>query len=589
MEKTKVLVAAQMAAASDPSLLTCDRIEALTGGHGMLNIAIHTVCDVLAEELLRGGDLTVKFADVRHLPMEDIMAKCINSAKQAGCDPANAALIVASIMYLCGSSAQVGIPAGNRKLGATARMIAGAARCGVAAMPTPKMNSKISGFAAVAAIYRAMDEGTLCAVDGRNVTVGGALYGHSALGEDVIWPELARNGARIGTEAMLRAMAGVGVSPSRFVAAIFGAAAILEIIHPDAEVPEEMGTYGRTSSAYLVGKSAAETAGLPAKLTMNITGEEYDTAKVIGDIGLILKDVGGVSVIGMMAFDEIFASFKEGVIGASGRPCGAPLGHIGGYAVVALKALLEENADPAQVAKAVAEARMSTTIDPESAMVAINLIVRKAINFKKGPVTRCLLAASNPLLTKAIYERAVYAYDMLEEGKTVEEIVKSLDDKRVSEGAEKASALFTKMFGKEFIIKMRRVGKGARRTTKLAKKYLAFDPIFDLDITVDGTTHSLDGYVNDIAPRMAKNCEFAEIKPYTGAINALVTEIAIAGYNIVNIVVPAAVAAAKGDLTCKEAAAQAELGAYVSGGVPGGKAAAEAVAIIAKDAMEYLA
>lgn len=35
-----------LAVTSDPSLMTCDRIDALTGGHGMLNMSIHTVCDV---------------------------------------------------------------------------------------------------------------------------------------------------------------------------------------------------------------------------------------------------------------------------------------------------------------------------------------------------------------------------------------------------------------------------------------------------------------------------------------------------------------------------------------------------------------
>ena len=240
MEKSKVLSAAALAATSDVSLMTCDRINALKGGHGMLNVAIHTVCDVIASSLMHGGDLTVKFANVVHLPMEDIMKKAIQSAEDAGADPANAALITASIMYLCGSAAQVGIPAGNRKLGATARMLAGAARCGVAAMPTPKMNSKISGFAAVSAIYRAMEEGKLCSISGYNIPMGvaGPLYGHSALGEDYIWPEVAANGARIGTKAMMDAMAGAGIRPTPFIAAVFGAAAILEIIHPDAEVPE---------------------------------------------------------------------------------------------------------------------------------------------------------------------------------------------------------------------------------------------------------------------------------------------------------------------------------------------------------------
>ena len=149
MDRDKVLTAAQMAVISDVSNMTCDRITALTGGHGMINMSIYAVCNVIAEELLHGVDISMKFANVRHLPMEDIMRKAIDTAKATGADSANAGLVAAAIMYLCGTVAQVGILAGDRKLEATARMIAGVDRCGVAAMPTAKMNNKISGFAAV--------------------------------------------------------------------------------------------------------------------------------------------------------------------------------------------------------------------------------------------------------------------------------------------------------------------------------------------------------------------------------------------------------------------------------------------------------
>lgn len=185
------------------------------------------------------------------------------------------------------------------------------------------MNNKISAYPAVAAVYDAMMKGELTEYDGRNVPVnvgGDPLYGHSALGEDHVWPQMAENGARIGTQAMLDAFAGAAMVPHPFTAAVLGSAAILEIIHPDAEVPEGQGTYGRTSSVYLVGRSAVETAGLPKTLHVKVTGEEYDTAKLVGDIGLILKDIGAPSVIGMMAFDEIFSIFEEGIAGFSAIP-----------------------------------------------------------------------------------------------------------------------------------------------------------------------------------------------------------------------------------------------------------------------------
>lgn len=588
MEKSKILSAAALAATSDVSLMTCDRINALKGGHGMLNVAIHNVCDVIASALMHGGDLTVKFANVVHLPMEDIMKKAIESAENAGADPANAALITASIMYLCGSAAQVGIPAGNRKLGATARMLAGAARCGVAAMPTPKMNSKISGFAAVSAIYRAMEDGTLCSISGYNIPAGvvGPLYGHSALGEDYIWPEVAMNGARIGTKAMMDAMAGTGIRPTPFIAAVFGAAAILEIIHPDAEVPESMGTYGRTSTAYVVGKSAVETAGLPEKLHVRVTGEEYDTAKLVGDVGLILKDIGGVSVIGMMAFDEIFACFRENVIGSSGRPSCAPLGHIGAYCVVALKALMQEGADSAEIGKKIVADRLAGAMDGDTAILSINTMARKSAELSYGPVTRCLVEATDPYRAKAIYERAALSYDMLSAGKSVEDVVRALDDKRLADVEAGAKRIFSAMMGKDVAVKIRRLGKGARRTTKLAKKYMAFDALIDLDLSIDGKTYSIDGFCHDFTPRIVKG-EFQELVPYMMPAAMVVNDLSVAADVIINVIVPAAVAAAMG-VDVAEAAAQAEAGAYITLGIPGGKANALAVATAAKSYMEAI-
>ena len=136
MDKSRVISAAQMAAVSDLSNLTNDRIEALAGGHGMVNLSIYTVANVVAEEILGGGSTSIRFADARHQPIETILKKAIDTAKASGADGANAALLTAVIMYLAGSAAQIGIPAGNRKLGATCRMLAGVDRSGVAAIPT---------------------------------------------------------------------------------------------------------------------------------------------------------------------------------------------------------------------------------------------------------------------------------------------------------------------------------------------------------------------------------------------------------------------------------------------------------------------
>lgn len=582
-EKSRIISAAETACLSNISNLTNDRIEALAGGHGMVNIAIHTVANVIAEELKRGEDLSIKFADARHLPVDDIMDKAIKTAKASGADGANAALIVACIMYLAGSAAQVGIPAGNRKLGATARMLAGVDRSGVAAIPTAKMNNKISGFPAVQAVYQAMMNGELTQIDGRNVPVnvgGGPLYGHSALGEDFVWPEMATNGARIGTQAMLDAMAGAAMVPHPFTAAVLGSAAILEIIHPDAEVPEGEGVYGRTTSVYLVGKSAVKTAGLPEKVHMKVTGKEYDTAALVGDVGLILKDIGGPSVIGMMAFDEIFSIFQEALSGSSGGVVNAPLGHIGAYAVIAMKGITDPETDADEFAEKLAAERAATSFNPEVALFSINTIARKAAELRNGPVTSFLIDATEPARAHSIHRRAEYTYDQIKDGKDISEIVRVLDDERVHITEECAGTILSGMTGEPVSIQVRKVAPAARRTGKLVKKYMAFDPLVDIDVTVGDKKVVMDGFVHDLIPQVARG-ERQDIAFAVPLAAAVMGELSLSGCSILNIVVPAAVASAMGVDEPAEIAGKAEKAAYITGAIPGAKASATRVGKLA--------
>ena len=590
-DKMKIISAVELASVSNVSNLTNDRIEALTGGHGMLNMAIHTVANVITEELLKGNKLSIEFADVRRLPVADIMEKAINVAKKSGADGANAALITACIMYLAGSAAQVGIPAGNRKLGATARMLAGVDRSGVAAIPTAKMNNKISAFPAVLAVNKAMMEGKLTSIDGRNVpnfVGGGPLYGHSALGEDIVWPEMAVNGARIGTEAMMQAMAGAGMIPHPFTCAVLGSAAILEIIHPDAEVPEGEGTYGRTTSVYLVGKEAVKASGLPEKLHLKVLGTEFDTAKLVGDIGLILKDIGAPSVIGMMAFDEIFSIFEEGLVGFSGSPLNAPLGHIGAYAVIAMKALVENEGDVEKTAKQIVEERTATSFNPEVALICINTVCRKANELHSGPVTKMLIDATEPARANAIHKRALYTLEELEKGTSLEDIVKTLDDKKIRTTEKYASAIFTRDSGESIEVNVRKIAPAARRTSKLAKKYWSFDPLVDVTVKRGDETVDLNGFSHDIIPKVAKgNSEYEDVRwamPYAAAV---INELSLNGCSILNIVVPAAVASAMKLYEPKEAAGIVEGAAYLSRAIPGGKMAATKVGKLALDIINY--
>lgn len=589
IDKEKVIAAAVGAATSNISLLTNDRLSAMSGGHGMLNLAVITVANTIAGELKHGADISIKFADSHSQPVDHILKKAIQAARDAGADSANAALIAATVLYMAGTQIQVGVPSGNRKLGAMARIIANVDRCGVAAVPTGKMNNKICGFPAVQAIYEAIKEGKLSPISGRNIPEnvgGGPLYGHSTLGEDIIFPEMAKNGARIGTQAMLDALAGAGMPVHPLTAALFGAAAILEIIHPDACLPEEYGPYHERTSVYLVGKTAAETAGLPETLHFKVTGTEIETGCLIGDMGLLIKDIGGPSVIGMMAFDEIMSVFQESLAGFSGGPLNPPLGHICGDAIVAMKVLQSLDWDIDATAKAIFDLRQQVSIDPEVALLSMNTIARKADELCSGLITETLIAASEPSRIDSIFRRAQQTQQGLEAGKSLADIVIDIEKQRQAVVETRANAMFSQMAGKEIKLHVTKLEAGARRKGKLVNKYIAFDPLADVEITVDGgDTMLLEGVIHDLIPRVAQG-EREDIAWAIPMAAAILDEMVLMGNTIINITVPAATAAAMGVMSAKEAATVAEINAPMTSGIPGAKQKAQKVAELAVAIME---
>ncbi len=580
----KEIIAAIMASTSDVDMMTNDRIEALTKGHGMLNIAAICAANSIAEDVQRGTEIKLTDHNVQQLPIDDVLKKAIDSAALAGADPANAALISATLCYFAGTNAQAGVPAGNRKLGAMARIIAGVDRCGVIAIPTAKVNNRISGYAAVRAVYDDIFDNKITKIDGSIIPMGvggGPLYGHGALGEDIAFPELARNGAAAGTKGMLKAYANVGMPPSPITAAIFGAAAILEIVHPDSEIGEKYGELFKDNSAYVAGLGAVEAAGLPEKLHIRGTGEEYDTAHLVGDLGVILKDIGGPSVIGMMAFEEMLSAFEESLaIGAgfSGGPLQPPLGHMTADAVLAMKVLISSGGDLEVAADKIKEIKENFWLEPELAKVATNTISRKAEQVKRGPVTKAMILATDGGLTKAVSERAKFTYDKLKEGKKLDEIVRILDDEKLNDVETACSALFSGMMGKDIKINITRYqGCGRRTPNAFLKRYCGFDTDTTVEVTVDGEKIVFDGLSQKVIPDAVvnKKMDILEAIPLAAV---PVVELQLCGHTIINIIVPAAVAATmNSELTPREIARKAVEGAYISSAIPGGVPRAEEV------------
>ena len=603
-ERERVLMATILASTFKPDLMTNDKIEAATKGHGTLVIPVFCAANSITEDLFGSvqepdmrllSKATLVDAASPQIPLDLIIQKAVNEAKTAGASPENAALIVAALAYFSGAAARAGVPMANRKLGAMARMHAGACRTGGIALVTNKFTHRIPAFPAYKAVYEELLNKKLTKVDGAVLPpfiAGGAIYGHSALGEDINIPELAKNAAKVGTEAMMKAMEGAGITAYPLWPALIGATVAMEIVHPDAFLGEEYGVFGSVDSAYLAGLGAVEAAKLPEKLHVRGTREEFDTARVIGDFGLILKDIGGPSVIGSMALNEIFAGFEESpIIGAgfSGGPVNPPLGHLCGDVVPAIRLMLKYG-DIYKVAEEIKKYKLNSFIDPEMALCALNTIARKAEEVKRGPITRACMLASEDVRDRAIYRRAAKAYEMMKEGKDVEEVAKALDDERKAYVEERGSAILSAFTGKKIELRFTELRPQARRTDGFTKKFWGFDSYISYDISIDGKKYHIENLSAKAVPEFAIEGKGRDDPDYATALFAgavLAQELQYIGHTIINITVPAAVAAILGN-NADEAAKKAEKGAYLTRAIPGGRNNAKEVARLAKMIYEML-
>jgi hypothetical protein len=562
MQMEKEIWAAARAIDMLPEHRTTEKLEANLGGFGSFNLAIFTASNVIGKALKKPKSLVVDVEDARKVEIDDVAKKTCDVLKLYGADASNSATVTAAMLYWAGAAASAGLPTPNRKLGAICRMAAGAEASRIANRPTEKLNNKISGFAATLAIYQAMMDEHLAPFDPNLLPpglAGSPVLGHTAIGEDYLFPELAKKIVPIGVKAMLKSYESVGMKPCRWMAALMSSAAALEILHPDAYVGEEFGPMFKVRTPDIVGKFAIEAAGIPEVIHIRGSRDEISAAKVVGELGLILKDCGSPTVVGMIMFNEICSLIEEGPIlgvGRSGGPILLPLHHWATAPAIVLYHL-GKGATEEEVADILIKSTESY-FQQDDALVAINTLAHKAHGLLPGPVTEILIKATEPVFTRVIYERLGWVYDQLKEGASFADIAKAMEDKHTAITQEGVAKVMSKLLDRDVeYVKYYDIRPGAgRRKSKIAQKFFAFDGHINVEVKVDGKVYKFENFLVDWAPKILLERD-EENLPGMAAVCLGVTDLLNSGACSIDIMAVVNMAVAFG-MEPKDAAAAAE-------------------------------
>lgn len=555
------IIATFRAATAKPDYLTTEKFDAMLGGWGVFNLGVWAAANVIAKEIKKGKKLKLEVTNEAYTDVDEIAKKAVRKLMDCGADPANAALATATLLYWAGVNVQCGIPCPNRKLGAVARMAAGVPSGRISSVPTEKLNNKVSGFAATLAIYQALEKEHLAPFDSKLLPlgIGGSPFlGHTAIGEDHLFPKLGQKLARIGTRAMMKAYDSAGMRTCRWMSGLLATAAALEIIHPDAYVGEEYGQFLVTRTPEVVAKAAVEEAGMPDVIHVRGTNEELRTARVLGDLALILKDSGTPTVVGMIMFNEICSVIKEGAalgVGRAGGPLLLPLNHWVTSPSLALY-LLGKGATEEEMISIIRET-MNGYFQKEDATVATNILARRAEFIERGPLTEAIIKATEPGLANSVTKRALHAYEQMKKGKSLSQVLEDVQKRHIESIASASAKAMSKVLDKKIeYIKFRKVKPGAgRRTHKFAQRHFAFDAYVDVEVKIDGQVYEWENLLAKVAPE-ALLAGDKKTMDALAAVGMAITELLNSGACSMDVVVCACMASAMG-MDPDEAAEQA--------------------------------
>jgi hypothetical protein len=560
------IIATFRAVTSHPEYLTVDKLDAGLGGWGAFNIGVWAAANVIAKEIKKGKHMRLEPTDEPHTDVDEIARKAVKKLMACGADPANAALCAAVLLYWSGVNVQCGMPCPNRKLGAVSRMAAGIPSGRVSSIPTEKQNNKISGFAATLAIYQALDQEHLAPYDSSFLPLGagGPIIGHSAIGEDHLFPKLGKKLATIGTKAMMKAYVSAGMKPNKWFSALFGTTAALEIIHPDAYVGEEFGSFLVTRTPETTAQAAVEEAALPERIHIRGTGEELLTAKVIGDLAIILKDSGTPTVVGMIMFAELCSIIQEGAAigaGRSGGPLVIPLHHWVTSPTLALY-LLGKGASQDEIVSTI-NRTMDMHFQRDQAIAATNVLARKADAVERGPLTDAILRATEPGFTNAVAKRSLFAYQEMKAGKSLQNLLQTIQRRHIDSLADSVAKAMSKRLNRDIEhIRFREVRPGSgRRCHSFAQRHFAFDAYVHVEVKIDGKVYDLENVLAKAAPEALMQTDQETIDAIS-AVSPAIIDLLCSGASALDVAVCACMAAAMG-MDPKAAAEEAAAAANV--------------------------